>query len=331
MAEPPDVEEAGAGTPALQHNTNVPRPGGSAGADAWSSRRPARAALVYLLCYLGVAVIGAEVVASLPSRLAAGVVVTLLGAAVLLISLLLVLTICRLPMSVGREAVWIIGLSVLFALVRPTVFSFLGRWTGHPAAGRHMAEVLSVMPGELQLLLGNAVLIVWAGFLGRLVSRVIREGKLLFPVAVVAAIADIITVFWGVVAHVTKTAPEVVQTFSAAAPITPPPGVAAPMLLSAVGIGDFLFLAVFLAVAIRYAMRPAATMWATFAVMLIAPLAYYLYPDATGMPGLPFISAAALWANWRYLRFTQEEKRALAFAGAFVLAAVIGLWAVFHR
>lgn len=328
MAEPPDVEEAGAGTPALQHNTNVPRPGGSAGADAWSSRRPARAALVYLLCYLGVAVIGADVVASLPSRLAAGVVVTLLGAAVLLISLLLVLTICRLPMSAGREAVWIIGMSVLFALVRPAVFAFLGKWTGHPAAGRRIAEALSVVPG--QLLLGNAVLIVWAGFLGRLVSRLIREGKLLFPVAVVAAIADIITVFWGVVAHVSKTAPEVVQTFSAAAPIAPPPNVTAP-ILSAVGIGDFLFFAVFLAVAIRYAMRPAAAMWATFAVMLIAPLAYYFYPDATGMPGLPLISAAALWANWRHIQFTREEKRALAFAGAFVLAAVIGLWAVFHR
>lgn len=329
MAEPPDVERAGVGASALQYNTNVPRPGGSAEPDAWSSRRPAEAALVYLLCYLGVAVVGGEVVASLPSRLAAGVVVTLLGAAALLISLLLVLTICRLPMSAGREAVWIIGLSVLFALVRPAVFAFLGKWIGHPAAGRRIADALSVMPG--QLLLGNAVLIVWAGFLGRLVSRVIREGKLLFPVAVVAAIADIITVFWGIVAHVSKTAPEVVETFSAAAPIAPPPGVAAPMLLSAVGIGDFLFLAVFLAIAIRYAMRPAATMWATFAVMLIAPLAYYLYPDATGMPGLPLISAAALWANWRYLQFTREEKRALAFAGAFVLAAVIGLWVVFHR
>jgi hypothetical protein len=305
---------------------------------AWSSRRPAQSALVYLACYLAIALIGGELVAWLAGHTAAplpwpfgsltGLVVTLIGAAVLLISLLLVLAICRLSLSAGREALWIIAMTLLFALVRPAVFALLGRWTGHPAAGLRVAAALSAMPG--QLLLGNAVLIVWAGFLGRLVSRLIREGKLLFPVAVVAAIADIITVFWGIVAHVSKTAPEVVQTFSAAAPIALPPGVAAP-ILSAVGIGDFLFLAVFLAIAIRYAMRPAATLWATFAVMLIAPLAYYLYPDATGMPGLPFISAAALWANWRYLRFTGEEKRALAFAGVFVLAAAIGLWAVFHR
>jgi len=311
--------------------TAIPQPAPQEPSEKWSSRKPAPAALVYLLCYLAVAVVGGQLVSLLPSRLTAGAVVTVLGAVVLLISLLLVLAICRLPMPVGREMAWVLGLSALFALVRPAVFAYLGRWTGHPAAGRQMAETLSVMPGELQLLIGNAVLITWAGFLGKLVSRIIREGKLLLPVAMVAAIADIITVFWGIVAHVSETAPEVVQTFSAAAPIAPPPGVAAPMLLSAVGIGDFLFFAVFLATTIRYLMRPAATMWATFAVMLIAPLAYYLYPDATGMPGLPFVSAAALWANWRYLRFTGEERRALAFAGAFVLAAVIGLWLAFHR
>jgi len=298
---------------------------------SWSKRRPALAAFVYVLCYLAVAVLGGVAVTLVRPPVAAAAVVTIIGAAVLLISLLLVLSICRLSMDPGRELTWVMGMSVLFSLVRPSVYTFLGKLLGSPAAGAHITRDLSavVSPGAA-LLLGNAVLIVWASFLGKLVSRVIREGKLILPVAVVASIADIITVFWGIVAHVSKTSPEVVETFSAAAPVVPPPNVSAP-ILSAVGIGDFLFYAMFLAVALRYAMRPTATMWATFAVMLVAPIAFYYYPSATGMPGLPFIGAAALWANWRYLRFTGEEKRALALAGMLVLLAAFVLWMALHR
>jgi hypothetical protein len=256
------------------------------------------------------------------------VAVTLISAAVLLISLLLVLSICRLSMGARGEAAWIDAMSVLFAFVRPSVFAFLGKWMGRPAAGMQIAQALAIMPSPL--LLGNAVLIVWAAFLGKLVSRVIREGKLLLPVAVVASLADIITVFWGVVKHVSEKAPEIVEAFSAVAPVPPPQNVSAP-ILSAVGIGDFLFFSLFVAVAVRYSMRATVTMWATFAVMLVAPLAYYIWPNATGMPGLPLISAAALWANWRYVEFTKEERRALAFSGALVLAAAVGLWVVFHH
>ena len=294
----------------------------------WSRRQPKQAAALYILAYLLVALIGGAAVARMSSLLAIGAAVTAIAAIVLALSLLLVLSICRIPMSARGELVMVLVMLVLFCLVRPSVFTFLGRWLGNPAGGKQIADSLSFIPG--QMLLGNTVLIVWAAFLGRLVSRIIREGKLLFPVAVVASVADIFTVFWGVVAHVTETAPEVAETFSASAPVAAPPEVSVP-ILSAVGIGDFLFLALFLAVALRHSMRPAKTMWATFAVMLVAPAAFYLAPEAPGMPGLPFISAAALWANWPYLRFTREEKRALAFSGALVAAVAAGLWVAFHR
>lgn len=294
----------------------------------WSRRRPKRAAVSYILAYLLVALVGGAAVAQMSSLLAIGAAVTVIAAIVLALSLLLVLSICRISLSARGELAMVLAMLVLFCLVRPSVFAFLGRWLGNPAAGKQIADALSFIPG--QMLLGNAVLIVWAAFLGRLVSRVIREGKLLLPVAVVASVADIFTVFWGVVAHVTETAPEVAETFSASAPVAAPPEVSVP-ILSAVGIGDFLFLALFLAVALRYSMQPAKTMWATFAVMLVAPAAFYLFPAAPGMPGLPFISAAALWANWPYLRFTRGEKRALSFAGVLVAAVTAGLWVAFHR
>ncbi len=292
--------------------------------------------------YVSVAVLGGWLVAALEAVLAPyleepvsaaavlglGLVATVAAAMVLALSLLLVLSICRLDLGPTGELALVLGLSIVFAMFRPLVFVFLGRWLGRPEAGAHIAETLSFMPG--QLLLGNTILIVWAAFLGRLVSRVIREGKLLLPVAVVASLADVITVFWGVVKHVSETAPELAETFSAAAPIELPEGVQAP-ILAFVGIGDFLFLAVFIVVAIRFSMRPVRTLWASYAAMLVAPLAFLFVREGPGLPGLPFIAVAALWANWHHLKFSREEKRALAIAGLLVVGVAAAIWLAFHR
>lgn len=315
-------------THGVDTTTDATTPAGS----RWSERHPGRAAGRYVVGYLAVAVAGGAIapgLAGVPPLLAA-LTVTLIGGVVLLLSLLLVLSICRLRMGPAAEGAGVLALMLVFAVVRPAVFAYVGRAVGAPAAGRHLADALTLLPAPMQSLLGNTILIIWAAVIGRLVSRVIREGKLLLPVAAVASLADIFTVFWGVVAHVTKQAPQVVETFSAAAPVAPPPGVVAP-ILTAVGIGDFLFFALFLGMAIRYAMRPVATMWATFIAMLLAPIAFLIWPSALGMPGLPFLSAAALWANWRHLEFNCEERRALLFAGLFVLAVAAGLWLLFHR
>ncbi len=294
----------------------------------WLARYPKQAAAACGLGYFLVALSGGWLVSSLATPTAAGVAVTVVAAMVLLLSLLLVLSLCRLRLKPSSEVAWVLASMAVFCLVRPSVFAFVGRWLGYQDAGQRIAEGLGFVPQSL--LLGNIVLIVWASFLGRLVSRIIREGKLILPVAVVASIADVITVFWGVVARVSEAAPEVVEAFSASAPVEAPVGVTAP-ILAQVGIGDFLFLALFLSVAIRCSMSAAKTLWGVFAVMLVAPLGFILWPEAPGLPGLPFISAAVLWANWGYLEFTREEKRALAFAGALVGAAALGVWAVFHR
>jgi len=306
----------------------APRQDSTAGHGRWSARRPGQAAVVYALAYLLLAAGGGVVAGRMASPLALVALVTAVAAVTLALSLLLVLSICRLSLRASAEFASILAMMLVFCLARPSVLALLGRWLGRPQAGARLAELLSVIPH--QELLGNIALILWAAFLGRLVSRVIREGKLLLPVAVVASLGDIITVFWGLVARVTEKAPEVAQTFSASAPVQPPPGLPAP-ILSAVGIGDFLFLALFLAVALRYSMQAPKAVWATLVLTLVAPLAFFIWPQASGLPGLPFISAAMLWANWRYLQFTREEKRALAFAGALVLAAVLALWAVLHR
>lgn len=295
----------------------------------WSSDRPRQAAAVYVVAYLLVAAGGAMLVVRAVSSVAlAAVLATAVAAIALGLSLLLVLSLCRVPMGARAEVGWMLGMMAAFCMVRPMVFAIVGKWVGEPEAGKRLAAALPVLPH--QGLLGNAVLIVWAAFLGRLVSRVIREGKLLLPAAAVASVADVITVFWGPVAKVTEAAPEVAETFSAWAPVAAPPEVVAP-ILSAVGIGDFMFLALFFAVALRHSMRAATAMWATFGVMLVAPAAFIIWPQAVGIPGVPFISAAVLWVNRRHFDFTREEKRALAFAGALVATAAVAAWVMLGR
>jgi hypothetical protein len=306
-------------------NTTEPHPAGPA---AWSSREPKWAAAAYVLVYLAIATIGGLLTAAFSSPAAKVVVVTIAATATLAVSLLLVLSICRLPMRPRTEFAWVVAMMVVFCLTRPVIFAILGKLLGYPAAGARLAELFSVLPG--QELLGNAALIAWAAFVGKLVSRVLREGKLFLPVAIVAAVADIITVYRGPVRQITENAVEVAQAFSASSPVLPPEGVPAP-ILAAVGIGDFLFLALFLAAALRHSMAAVKTVWAVFAVMLIAPVAFYIWPQSYGIPGLPFLAAAVIWANWRHLRFTREEIRALVFAGALVTVAALGLWTVLRR
>jgi len=293
----------------------------------WSGRNPVRAAVAYAASYLAIALAGGWLVQVLPTEIGQLVGVTVVSAAALLPVLLLVLSVCRIPLTPPAEALWMVAMIAAFCLVRPSVLGIIGRLVGFPAA-TVLSEKLTLAPQ--QELLGNLALILWATFLGRLVSRVIREGKLLLPVAAVASVADFITVLWGPVATVSEKAPEVAQAFSASTPIAPPPGVAAP-ILAAVGLGDFLFLAMFLAVALRYAMNATGTMWATWGVMLIAPAAFFVWPEAEGVPGLPFISVAVVAVNWRHMKFTREERRALLFTGILVAAVALGVWAVVIR
>ena len=63
----------------------------------WSRRQPQQAAALYIGAYLLVALIGGQAVARMSSLLAIGVAVTVIATIVLALSLLVVLSICRIP------------------------------------------------------------------------------------------------------------------------------------------------------------------------------------------------------------------------------------------
>ncbi len=291
----------------------------------WSARNPAIAMGVYVAAYLACTLAGGALrPATMPIWLGATLAL-FFELTILLASILLVLSVARLKMGPWAELGWVVVLLALFVLSRPDSIAIAGGWLGIPEAGRRAAQALKITPA--QQFAGNIALILWAVFLGRLISRVVREGKLLLPVAAVASVADTVTVFWGVVAHLTQKAPEVVRTFSAQTPVAAPPSISLPTI-SSIGIGDFMFLALFLAVIVRYGMNATKATWFTVIVMVfVAPVPFILIPrlGTTGMPGLPFLSLGVIAANWRYLRFSRDEKRALAFVGLLIAAAVAAI------
>jgi hypothetical protein len=279
-----------------------------------------RATVGCAAAYLVFAAVGGAVVAFAsggPSPVLT-VVVTLVVTVSTALSLLFVLQACRIPMGAGVEAVLLLPTTVLFLLLRPEVTVALAQWLRLGKGAEKWVAAIPAFPG--QDLIGNLALIFWAVLIGRLVSRVIREGKLLLPVAVAASLADIFTVFWGFVAHAAEKAPEIVEAFSAQAPALEVAKQTAAPVLTSVGIGDFLFLAIFLSVALRFAMNATGAMWAAFVSMLVAAVVLFWLPG--GIPGLPFISVGVLLVNRRYLNFTAEEKRSLWIAAGLVVVVI---------
>jgi len=176
-------------------------------------------------------------------------------------------------------------------------------------------------------LLKDLFLFVAATFFGALTSRIIKERNILVPVAVVAAGVDIWGVYWGFVNFVGKKAPQVVEHLSAAVPGANAVEMPIP-LLSAIGVGDFLFMGLFVGAVSRLEMNSRGTLWALFIAFLTAPVVFSLV-GASALPGLPLLGAAVLIANWRQFRFSRAEKFALLYAALAVMALVAVMWAAY--
>ena len=196
-------------------------------------------------------------------------------------------------------------------------------WQGEAGAFLAGVALWFVAGARHDPLLSDCALILSAIALGRLVSRAVRYPNLLVPIGAVAAFVDI----WGVnlggpVAQVVQKAPETAARF-----VTHVPSFGAPHFVAIVGVGDFVFLAVFFACLRRFQLNVtgAATLAAVFAVVGLV-VAVRLIP----LPGLPFIAAGVLLPNARRFHFTREEKFALVY-GAIFLVALLAAGTVLMR
>jgi len=179
----------------------------------------------------------------------------------------------------------------------------------------------------------DAALIVCATHFGVLLSSVVREPKLLLPVALCAGLVDI----WGVnvggpVKIIAEKNRPMLEKATAQVPAfgsaripkgrRPPP----PILI---GFGDFFFLGVFFACMVRFGMNVGASFWltglCTVSALIVLPLVTF------DLPGLPFMAVGVILPNVRHFRFSREEKFALLYAGLLLASLLTGAFIVSAR
>ena len=220
------------------------------------------------------------------------------------ISVAMVGLIVRLPLS-GKARLWV---AIILSLA---------------AAGAKIGAVRLSSNLFLELI-GDLCLFVAAILFGVLASRIIRERNILVPVAVAAAAVDTFGVYWGPVAEITKRAPELAKHLSAAVPGADIPAIPVPQL-SYIGVGDFLFMGLFVAAVYRLGLNRRGTLWALFIAFLIVP-GVFAITNLPALPGLVFLGLAVVIANWRYFRFSRAEKFALLYAGIAVVVLIMLVW-----
>ncbi len=181
------------------------------------------------------------------------------------------------------------------------------------------------------------LLILTGAFFGQIIARLIRERALLVPVGIIAGLVDFWGVFWGPVGNWSASSPVAVTKMASAASaaVMVPNNVVVPHQLemlvriappSSIGIGDFVFLAMFLTCAYRLDFSPKRTMWGIFCGMLLCSVVMALngmrlFPiDLNYLPGLVFIAGGVLLANIRSWQLSRQEwLMTLALVGVLLL------------
>jgi hypothetical protein len=162
--------------------------------------------------------------------------------------------------------------------------------------------------------------------IGTLVAALVRDRNLMLPAAVFAAFADYFMVHYGTVhqALSSEKGQKLLEAMSSKTPEIRVGGLPIPVL--SVGMADIVFIAFFLACAIRLELNARGTLLA-FAVIL--PLALLLVL-ITGwpVPALMPMALAFVLVNWRYFRLSQEERKAVAIAAGVVALATAGFFIV---
>lgn len=161
--------------------------------------------------------------------------------------------------------------------------------------------------------------------LGALVSWVIREKNLLVPAVPLAAAIDVLTVLapGGVVRQMVEKAPEVVEKASVA--ITAAPAavgeVARVMPVALIGVGDFVFLTLYLTCLYRFGLRVRATAIGLFLVLwlYLMVVAFGVVPS---LPGLVPMAIVVLGVNWREFQLSRQEKVASLLTVGMVLGLI---------
>jgi hypothetical protein len=184
-------------------------------------------------------------------------------------------------------------------------------------------RLLSI-PGVIGLFL------IWfATCVGVLIARLVREMKILLPMAVVLALVDLYVVFGGGLVTQAQSgnapvAAAAANALTVALPAASPKTGAAPMQL-AVGFADFLFIATFFTCFARFGV-PSRRTFITLCIVLTGYMMIVAIREVS-LPALVPIAVVIIGMNLRHFRYSREESFAMLYAGI-IVAAVLGFLVV---
>lgn len=192
-------------------------------------------------------------------------------------------------------------------------------WRAHPDAFLVMRIVYRPV--------ADLALITAATLLGSTLARLISDPKMLLPVIIAGALVDYWGVYMGTTRAMIVNVPHVVQSASAAIPTFGGGATSAGLTpASFVGFGDWLFLAMFLAVAWRYNLHPRRTFWALLAFLIPAMLIVIL-GVVDSLPAVVPMALAIFVVNGRRLKLSRAETFATIYA-VLMVVAMIGAYSI---
>ncbi len=212
----------------------------------------------------------------------------------------------------------ICALPLVLVRIAPGLFAGAG-WGGF---FRLYGRMLAV-PGLYGLLL------IWfAASVGALLSKVVREVKMLLPMSLVLACVDLYVVFGGgLVTQATQgtspVAAHAMRALTVSLPTVRTSTGAAPMQ-SMAGFADFMFIALFFACFAKFSVPSRRTFFALCAV-LCGYMLIVMYTQ-TSLPALMPIAVVVIGMNLRQFRFERSEAFAMLYAGLLVAAILGGFW-----
>lgn len=165
------------------------------------------------------------------------------------------------------------------------------------------------------------MLAISLAFFGALLSRIVREAKMLLPISLVAMAIDVLgaMVPSGFTKHIVDTVPGIMDHI-----FVPVPTFGSLHPISYVGPGDVLFIAFFFGVVQRYRLNMSGTFWAMFGLLTAAMLIVQL--GLGNVAALLPMGIAVIAANLRYFKFDRSEVFAMIYAGLFAIAVAKGFF-----
>ncbi len=178
--------------------------------------------------------------------------------------------------------------------------------------------MLRLVPGEDSLIMVTAAVSIGVG-----ISRLVKEFKMLLPIAVMLAVVDLYVVFGGGLVtqaqHGSPVAAHLMNSLTVQLPTVHPARGVAPMQL-AVGFADYLFIGLFFACFAKFKAPAKKTFLVLFAV-----LAGYMMVVAfrnIALPALVPIGVVVIGMHIKRFEYKRDELFALLYAG--IIVGVIG-------